>query len=387
MIPLLILLLAAVPAAPPATDTTAPPPARLVAAPAGVKAFDTPNDQGKSITIQWAPGKEGKAEAWLVERTGSEGPKVVSTNAAGDIGYLDEEVKDRVRYTYRIAAVAGADTAWSAPTPTVSSSPQVFNTARINILIAMVIFFILVVYYIETAKKGKNLFVRRIAGLDAVEEAVGRATEMGKPIIYVPGLGSVADLATIASLNILGEVAKKVAQYDSALLVPNRDPIVYTVAREMVKESYAKAGRPDAFKQDSVFFVTSEQFAFAAAVDGLMVREKPATNFFLGMFWAESLILAETGASTGAIQIAGTDQVFQLPFFITACDYTLIGEELYAASAYLSREPLLLGSLKAQDYGKLLILVVIVVGSVLLLLSKIPTFSVFSHIAGFFNIN
>ncbi len=386
MIPFLILLLAAGPAAPPATDTAAPPPVQRLAAPAGVKAFDTPNDQGKSITLRWSAG-DALAQAWLVERTGPEGPKVISTNAAGDIGYLDEDVKDRILYAYRIAAVAGADTVWSGPTPAVSSSPQVFNTARMNILIAMVVFFMLVVYYIETAKKGKNLFVRRIAGLDAVEEAVGRATEMGKPIIYVPGLGSVADLATIASLNILGEVAKKVAQYDSALLVPNRDPIVYTVAREMVKESYAKAGRPDAFKQDSVFFVTDQQFAFAAAVDGLMVREKPATNFFLGMFWAESLILAETGAQTGAIQIAGTDQVFQLPFFITACDYTLIGEELYAASAYLSREPLLLGSLKAQDYGKLLILVVVVVGSVLLLLSKVPAFSVFSHIAGFFNIN
>jgi hypothetical protein len=384
MIPLLILLLAAGQVAPPA-GSAAPPGLRL-AAPAGARAFDTPNDQGKSITLQWSAG-DALATAWLVERTGPEGPTVVSANAAGDIGYLDEGVKDRVAYTYRIAAVAGADTVWSEPTPPVSSSPQLFNTARVNIVIAMLIFFALVIYFIETAKRGKNLFVRRIAGLDAVEEAVGRATEMGKPIIYVPGLGSIADIATIASLNILGEVAKKVAQYDSALLVPNRDPIVYTVAREMVKESYAKAGRPDAFKADSVFFVTGEQFAFAAAVDGLMVREKPATNFFLGMFWAESLILAETGAQTGAIQIAGTDQVYQLPFFITACDYTLIGEELYAASAYLSREPLLLGSLKAQDYGKLLILIVVVLGSVLLLLSKTPAFSVFSRLAGFFDTN
>ncbi|MCX6841705.1 MAG: hypothetical protein NTX53_05430 [candidate division WOR-3 bacterium] len=377
MIPFLILLLAA--------GQVAPPVQRL-AAPVGVKAFDTPNDQGKSITLRWLAG-DTLASAWLVERTGPEGPKVISANAAGDIGYLDEEVKDRVRYTYRIAAFAGADTVWSGPTPPVSSSPQVFNTARVNILIAMLVFFVLVIYFIETAKRGKSLFVRRIAGLDAVEEAVGRATEMGKPIIYVPGLGSIADIATIASLNILGEVAKKVAQYDSALLVPNKDPIVYTVAREMVKESYAKAGRPDAFKPDSVFFITDQQFAYAAAVDGLMVREKPATNFFLGTFFAESLILAETGAQTGAIQIAGTDSVFQLPFFITACDYTLIGEELYAASAYLSREPLLLGSLKAQDYGKLLILIVVVLGSALLLLSKTPALSFFGRVTGFFDTN
>ena len=382
MIPLLILLLAAGQTAPPATvaAVTAPP-----APPEAVRAFDTPNDAGKSLTLRWSAA-DTLVQAWLVERTGLDSTKVIATNKPDETNYLDEEVKDRVRYTYRIAAVAGGDTVWSDPTAEVLSTPQIFNTDRINILIAMLVFFALVIYYIESAKKGRNLFVRRIAGLDAVEEAVGRATEMGKPIIYVPGLGSVADIATIASLNILGEVAKKTAQYDSALLVPNRDPIVYTVAREMVRESYTKAGRPDAFKQDSVFFVTDQQFAYAAAVDGLMAREKPATNFFLGTFWAESLILAETGAQTGAIQIAGTDSVFQLPFFITACDYTLIGEELYAASAYLSREPLLLGSLKGQDYGKLIILAIAAIGSALLLLSKVPALGFFGRIVGFFSV-
>jgi hypothetical protein len=386
MLPFLILLLAAGQVAPPA-DSAAPA-ATPVAAATGLRAADTPNDAGKSITVRWQAGPGAAPEAWLVERTGpAESAKVVATSEPPDTRYLDEGVTDRTQYTYRIAAVAGADTAWSEPSRPVACSPQFFNTARLNILIAMVIFFTLVIYYIETAKKGKSLFVRRIAGLDAVEEAVGRATEMGKPIIYVPGLGGVSDIATIASLNILGEVAKKVAQYDSALLVPNKDPIVYTVAREIVKESYAKAGRPDAFKPDSVFFITDQQFAYAAAVDGLMTREKPATNFFLGTFWAESLILAETGAATGAIQIAGTDSIYQLPFFITACDYTLIGEELYAASAYLSREPLLLGSLKGQDYGKMVILAVVVVGSALLLLSKVPSLAFFSRIIEFFSVS
>jgi hypothetical protein len=385
MLPFLILLLAAGQVAPPA-DSAAPP-AVTVAAATGLRAFDTPNDGGKSITVRWQAGPGAAPEAWLVERTGpAESTRVVATTEPADAGYLDEGVSDRTPYVYRIAAVAGADTVWSEPSRPVASSAQLFNTARLNILIAMIIFFSLVIYYIETAKKGKKLFVRRIAGLDAVEEAVGRATEMGRPIIYVPGLGGVSDIATIASLNILGEVAKKVAQYDSALLVPCRDAIVYTVASEIVKESYAKAGRPDAFKADSVFFITSEQFAYAAAVDGLMAREKPATNFFLGMFWAESLVLAETGAQTGAIQIAGTDSVYQLPFFITACDYTLIGEELYAASAYLSREPLLLGSLKGQDYGKIVILVVVTVGSALLLLSKIPALGFFGRIISFFSV-
>jgi len=132
-----------------------------------------------------------------------------------------------------------------------------------------------------------------------------------------------------------------------------------------VKNAYLEAGRPDAYREDSIYFLTDQQFSYVASVCGIMVRERPAANFMLGYFYAESLVLAETGFTTGAIQIAGTDALAQLPFFITTCDYTLIGEELYAASAYLSREPMLLGSLKGQDVGKAFVMLVIIVGSIL----------------------
>ena len=84
----------------------------------------------------------------------------------------------------------------------------------------------------------------------------------------------------------------------------------------------------------------------------------------MGSFFAESLILAETGFSTGAIQIAGTANIHQLPFFVAACDYALIGEELYAASAYLSKEPKLLGTLKASDLAKVIIMVLLAAGCI-----------------------
>jgi hypothetical protein len=141
------------------------------------------------------------------------------------------------------------------------------------------------------------------------------------------------------------------------------------VEKEMVREAYTQAGKPDAFDEDSVFFITQSQFGYVAAVDGIMVREKPATNFYMGAFFAESLLLAETGAATGAIQIAGTDKVTQLPFFITACDYTLMGEELYAATAYLSRDPLFLGSLKGQDWSKAVIIACVLIGTIILIVS------------------
>jgi hypothetical protein len=204
--------------------------------------------------------------------------------------------------------------------------------------------------------------VRKIAGLEAVDEAIGRATEMGRPILYIPGIQDMDDVQTLASLTILGHVAEKVAEYDIKIRMPVSRSLVMTAARETIKAGYQTAGRPDGYSEDMVQYITDEQFGYVAAVNGIMVRERPATVFLLGAFFAESLILAETGNSVGAIQIAGTARPAQLPFFIAACDFTLIGEELFAASAYLSNEPKALGSLKGQDVGKAIAMVAVVVG-------------------------
>ena len=215
------------------------------------------------------------------------------------------------------------------------------------------------------ARRNTNLYIRRINGLEAVEEAIGRATEMGKPIIYLTGAQSLSSLSTLAAIGILGKIASKVADYECDLMVPHRDPIVLTVTQEAVREAYMNAGRIDAYKEENIFFLTDDQFAYTAGVNGIMMRERPAANFFMGYYYAEALLLSETGAGTGAIQIAGSDALNQLPFFITTCDYTLIGEELYAASAYLSREALMLGSLRGQDKLKLVIMVIVVLGCLL----------------------
>jgi hypothetical protein len=118
-----------------------------------------------------------------------------------------------------------------------------------------------------------------------------------------------------------------------------------------------RAGRPDLYYDDMVHYISDDQFAYAAGVNGIMIREKPAACFYQGKFYAESLLLAETGNSIGAIQIAGTGSASQIPFFVTACDYTLIGEEFFAASAYLSNKPELIGSIKGQDIVKFMVMI------------------------------
>ncbi len=245
---------------------------------------------------------------------------------------------------------------------------SVFRVNRINALVAMVLFSAAILLYTRWAKQGKPLFIRKIAGLDAVEEAVGRATEMGRPVLFIPGIQELDEIQTIAGISILGRVAKITAQYETPLLVPVRYPLVLAAGQEVVEQSYTEMGKRDAYNEDIVRYVAGEQFAFTATVNGIMMRDRPAANIYMGAFFAESLLLAETGNAAGSIQIAGTAEPAQLPFFIAACDYTLMGEELYAASAYLSHEPIMLGGLKGQDFIKVIIVVLILIGVLLVAL-------------------
>lgn len=350
-----------------------------LAPPAGVRAHDAPNDGGGAMVVEWQLSDDDRSIVGyeILRSTDGVNFEKVGFIGPGRCGYEDE-TEDGKTYYYRVAVIDDSASAASPVSAPAVSRAQFVDWRTLNVFIAIVVLSGFIIFYIRKARRRPEaLYIRKIAGLQAIDDAVGRATEMGKPVLYTTGLGYIENIATIASLNILGEVAKKIATYNTRLINPHYDPIVYTVAREIVREAYTSVGRPDAFNPDSVYFITDAQFAYAAAMDGIMLREKPATNFLIGWFYAESLIMAETGASTGAIQISGTDAIPQLPFLVTACDYTLIGEELYAASAYISREPLLLGAIKGEDLGKIIIGFVLVAGSILGVLTRFPVLNLF----------
>jgi hypothetical protein len=363
-------------------DTTGPP---VPAPPTNIRVVDKPNDGGHGLIVKWDLSKDDvnglqNVVSYDILRSSSPDSEFVSRGIIpkGIMQYEDVDETESsvenpnpkfmgINSTWYYKAVAISDKgARSVPSEVASGTTKAnwVHTGKLPILLASFLLTGLLWIFIASARKGKKLYVRPLAGINAVDDAIGRATEMGKPILYILGLGTAGDIATIAGFTILARVARRTAEYQTKVIVPVQDPVVLAIAQETVRTAYLEAGRPDQYNPDNIFFLTSMQFPYVAAVNGIMLRERPATNFYMGTFYAESLILAETGNIAGSIQIAGTDQTAQLPFFVAACDYTLIGEELYAASAYLSQEPVQLGSLKAQDYTKAILMIIIVLGAI-----------------------
>ena len=242
-------------------------------------------------------------------------------------------------------------------------SAEWFDPDRGPVLVGLLVVLAAVFFFVRRGRRGETPRIREIPGLTAVEEAVGRATEMGRPLLYTSGVGDIRAPGVLASIGILGWVAELVARHRADLRYPVNNALNLAIGQQVVRDAYLRAGRLEDYRDDMVYFISARQFAYAAAVVGTMERERTAAHLFFGSFWSETLILTESGAATGAMQIAATDSEHQLPFFVATCDHVIIGEELYAASAYLTRDPEIVGTLQGQDFLKALLLVLLLVGT------------------------
>jgi len=243
-----------------ATATALVPESCVALSPARVKVEDTPDDWGTSLTLRWTPAAQPESieiyEIWRHEGRAPErhvptatadsiGPILESTgwalvDSAGpeDTSYADAGLDHKTEYSYMVLASSGLTRTASVPTPPMRPARQYLRGETANILIAVIVFMGLVLLLVDRARRGAKLFIRRIAGLEAVEEAVGRATEMGRPILYIPGLDPMDEVATVAAIDILGQVARKAGEYETKLVVPNRDPIVMAVAQQVVRNPW-----------------------------------------------------------------------------------------------------------------------------------------------------
>jgi len=215
---------------------------------------------------------------------------------------------------------------------------------------------------------GDKFNIRRMVAIDAIEEAIGRAVEMGKAVIMNIGGGGLLQgeyaPASMAGLTVLGYCAGITAKLDAELLCPmysSGGVETIPVATELLRDAYMAEGALDRFNAEEMIPFLPVQASVMALAD----RVKPAANIMVGYYWHESCIWAEAFGRVGAIQVGGTTNLYQIPFFAGACDYVLIGEEIYPVSAYISKDPRLVATIAAQDTFKWISLLLLIIGALM----------------------
>jgi hypothetical protein len=211
----------------------------------------------------------------------------------------------------------------------------------------------------------RKVKARAIDGIVKLEIWIRQAKKLDRCVFFSPGTAGVGSTDTLAALELLRYVARLCVQRGVKLIVANSDLNVQQVTEEIIKSAYAKAGKARKYSVDSVRYVSGGLFAYAAGVMGLLRRERPVLNIFVGQFAAEALEISEAGRLDALFQFAGTSSIDQLPFFLATCDVTLLAGELYAAQSYLTKDPQDISWTIGQDAGKVIAILLILAGAVL----------------------
>lgn len=240
--------------------------------------------------------------------------------------------------------------------------PFVVNTMA---LVMLVLLSAILIY--GSTLRGKTVFIRRIPGLDAIEEAVSKAVEEGRPVYYPEGAAGFGDAWTggkMAALSLINYTAGICADKGCKILGGTISSSYIPLMDDAMRQAYQAHGRPELHDVSDVRWFPG-QMAYIAGTDTIFRHEKPAAQIMIGSWWAEALAFCEIGSRAGAIQIGGTDYRPYMPYFIAICDYALIGEEIFIASAYVSRDQAVRITVLMEDIYKWIIIAITVVGGIL----------------------
>jgi hypothetical protein len=240
---------------------------------------------------------------------------------------------------------------------------KAFDLLSLVLIIGSMVYFIL-----RTKESGTAPPIRSIPGIEALEEAVGRAVELERPVHYSEGhplAGKLYDVwqgpQYLAGLSVLASVGRLCAQKGARLVCSIGHSELLPIVIDSLKTQYILENKADEFVEEDIYFFPEQSYALGAV--RTIEQERVAANILFGTYWGQdTLMLPEAGVYAGAMQIGATAGIGSLPFFIAAMDYVLIGEELFVAGAVASGDPIQISAIVGQDYGKLFAIVISILG-------------------------
>ncbi len=226
------------------------------------------------------------------------------------------------------------------------------QSAVILALVFLLLFTGLLVFFTIQIRRGHKPGLRQIRAFDLLKGLMGRTVESGRTLHLSLGLGGLANQTTadtLAGLAVLHFLSDQGAETGLPPTVSLADPVALLFAQNVVRHAHTDqpAGLETAIRQTR--WIAPQPAAFAAGVMNILNSEKVAGNVMVGYFGDEYLLMGETAARHGMAHLGGTSNPNTLPFIYASAQQTLLGEEIYAAGAYLKNIPAHLASLVTQD--------------------------------------
>ena len=216
-------------------------------------------------------------------------------------------------------------------------------------------------------RSGKGRSFRAIRAFARVREAIGRAVEEGGRLHVSVGRGGVIasqSASTLAALVFLRQAADLTSAGDRPPIATTGESLTALLADDLLRAAYrAATGLQTVAVNGRLSGLTP--FSYAAGALAVIFDEFASANILLGHFGLEAALLADATERKRAFSIAGSDSLVAQSVLYATAEEPILGEDLYAASAYLNPAPMHLASLRAQDVLRWIIIFLALLGALL----------------------
>ncbi len=207
--------------------------------------------------------------------------------------------------------------------------------------------------------------LREIEALRNLPETVGEAVESGRRLHLSLGSGQIGQTdtaTTLAGLTAASLIASVAVVSDKPPVITSADGAAMMLAQDVLKQVYKQQNAADRYDGDAARVVGLTPMAFATALTPLIKDEAVAGNVLIGPVGPEAILLTEAASRARVTTIAGSDNPAAQAVLFAAADHPVVGEDVYAVSAYLGRSRAHVASLRAQDGMRFVLALVIIVG-------------------------
>ncbi len=207
--------------------------------------------------------------------------------------------------------------------------------------------------------------LRAIPALARLYRAIGLSVEDGTRLLI--GLGNTSLLtgnagAPLAGLSLLRHLTERTSLSDRPPVAVAGDAPLALLAQDTLEAGYQSAGAGEYYQPTTGRVAGLTPFSSAAGTIPILKDEGVSAAVFMGHFGVEAGLLADAAERDNAMAVGASDDLAGQAVWYASAPETLIGEELFAASAYLGATPLQTASLTVQDVLRWIIIAVLVVG-------------------------
>ncbi len=215
--------------------------------------------------------------------------------------------------------------------------------------------------------------IRRIEALDRIDDMIGRATEMGGTVMIGTGsarLTSSDALETMMGFAAIRYIVEQTAKLGTRVLVTTGSPDHNPICEDTVAQAARVAGNPDYYRVgEQVRLIGGDFYSYITATLQLLDPQSPENVKALlgfggsGGYSASGPTVGMAANLAGVMSMGGTANIHQIHNYVACFDYAIIGDEVYALSAYLTKDRRQVGSVMGLDIAKLILIALLFIGA------------------------